>query len=35
MRGILGKKVGDKTSYLAPNGKTIDVAVTAAKPYKG
>ena len=32
---ILGKKVGDKTSYLAPNGKTIDVAVTAAKPYKG
>ncbi|MDE9367212.1 transcription elongation factor GreA [Luteipulveratus sp. YIM 133132] len=30
---INGKKVGDETSYDAPNGKTISVKVIAAKPY--
>ena len=30
---INGKKVGDETSYEAPNGKTIAVKVLAAKPY--
>ncbi|WP_370894367.1 transcription elongation factor GreA [Janibacter sp. GXQ6167] len=32
---INGKKVGDSASYEAPNGKTIDVKITAAKPYQG
>ncbi len=30
---IHGKSVGDTTSYEAPNGKTIDVKILAAKPY--
>ncbi|MDO5627498.1 MAG: transcription elongation factor GreA [Mobilicoccus sp.] len=30
---INGKKVGDETSYEAPNGKTITVKIVAAKPY--
>lgn len=32
---INGKSVGDSTSYQAPNGKTIDVTIVAAKPYTG
>ena len=31
---IHGKSVGEETSYVAPNGKTIVVKVLAAKPYK-
>ena len=31
---IMGKNVGDKLSYLAPNGRTIDVAIISAKPYQ-
>ena len=31
---IHGKSVGETTSYLAPNGKTIEVKILAAKPYK-
>ncbi len=33
--GILGKKVGETTSYEAPNGKSIDVTIVSAKPYAG
>lgn len=32
---ILGKAVGDSASYVAPNGKTFDVVVKAAKPFVG
>ncbi|MGE9808201.1 MULTISPECIES: transcription elongation factor GreA [unclassified Janibacter] len=32
---ILDKKVGDTTSYDAPNGKSVDVLIKAAKPYVG
>ncbi|NHC32065.1 transcription elongation factor GreA [Dermacoccus nishinomiyaensis] len=32
---IMGKKVGEETSYDAPNGKTIDVKIVDAKPYAG
>ncbi len=32
---IMNKKIGDKTSYEAPNGKSIEVLVKAAKPYTG
>ena len=32
---INGKSVGDSTSYEAPNGKTIEVKILAAKPYTG
>ena len=32
---ILSKKVGDTASYEAPNGKTISVTITDAKPYTG
>jgi len=32
---IMGKKAGDKVSYAAPNGKTIEVTITNAKPYAG
>lgn len=32
---ILGKRVGDKATYQAPNGKEITVTVTEAKPYSG
>ncbi len=31
---IMGHKVGDKLSYVAPNGKTIDVEILSAKPYE-
>jgi transcription elongation factor GreA len=30
---IVDKKVGEKSSYEAPNGKTIDVEITDAKPF--
>ena len=29
---VTGRKVGDKVSYDAPNGKTIHVTITAARP---
>ena len=32
---INGKKVGDSTSYEAPNGKSIEVKILDAKPYAG
>ena len=32
---IMGKKVGEETSYHAPNGKTIEVKIVDAKPYAG
>ena len=32
---INGKKVGDVTSYAAPNGKTIEVTIKDAKPFTG
>ncbi len=32
---INGKKIGDTTAYEAPNGKSIKVTVTGAKPYTG
>ncbi len=32
---ILGRKVGDKVSYTAPNGRDIDVAIVSAKPFGG
>ncbi|MHA7271528.1 transcription elongation factor GreA [Arthrobacter sp. HLT1-20] len=32
---IMNKKIGDKVSYVAPNGKNIDVEILSAKPYKG
>jgi transcription elongation factor GreA len=31
---IMGLKVGDKTTYVAPNGKEIKVEVVAVKPYR-
>jgi transcription elongation factor GreA len=31
---IIGKAVGETTSYVAPNGKTVEVKVLQAKPYK-
>ncbi len=31
---INGKSVGETTSYVAPNGKTVEVKVLAAKPYQ-
>ncbi|WP_104091236.1 transcription elongation factor GreA [Arthrobacter sp. GMC3] len=31
---IMGHKAGDKLNYVAPNGKTIDVEIIAAKPYQ-
>jgi len=34
-KAILDKKVGESTSYLAPNGKEIEVKVLNAKPYAG
>jgi transcription elongation factor GreA len=33
--GILGKRVGDSTSYTAPNGREIAVKIIDAKPYTG
>ena len=32
---INGKKVGDSASYVAPNGKTIDVEIRSATPFEG
>ncbi|MFQ4147765.1 transcription elongation factor GreA [Arthrobacter sp. LAPM80] len=32
---IMGSKVGDKLSYLAPNGREIQVEIISAKPYVG
>lgn len=32
---ILGAKTGETVSYLAPNGKEIEVTIVAAKPYMG
>lgn len=31
---IMGKQIGDKLDYLAPNGRTIDVEIISAKPYE-
>ncbi|GAB48621.1 transcription elongation factor GreA [Mobilicoccus pelagius] len=31
---INGRKVGEEASYAAPNGKTITVTITGAKPYR-
>ncbi|PYI68433.1 transcription elongation factor GreA [Arthrobacter livingstonensis] len=33
-KAIMGHKIGDKLSYVAPNGKTIDVEILSAKPYQ-
>ena len=32
---ILGKKKGDAVSYVAPNGKSIDVTVVKVQPFRG
>ncbi|WP_084105980.1 transcription elongation factor GreA [Demequina sp. NBRC 110056] len=32
---LIGKSVGDETSYVAPNGKEIPVKVIAAEPFSG
>ncbi|WP_062461705.1 transcription elongation factor GreA [Demequina soli] len=32
---LIGRKAGDETSYVAPNGKEIDVKVVAAEPFGG
>ena len=32
---LMGKRVGEKATYAAPNGKDITVKVLKAKPYKG
>jgi transcription elongation factor GreA len=32
---IIGKKVGDTTSYEAPNGQAVEVTIKQAKPYTG
>ncbi|MGJ9403220.1 transcription elongation factor GreA [Arthrobacter sp. KK5.5] len=32
---VHGKKVGDKLSYTAPNGKDISVEIVSAKPFQG
>ena len=34
-KALLGRKVGEKTTYTAPNGKEIPVTVLAAKPFTG
>jgi len=34
-KAILGKSVGEATSYTAPNGKSIPVEILEAKPYAG
>ena len=31
---INGKKVGETATYVAPNGKTIEVKILSAKPYQ-
>ncbi len=30
---IVGKREGDTTSYLAPNGSTVEVTITSARPF--
>jgi transcription elongation factor GreA len=32
---VNGKSVGDSVSYVAPNGKTVDVEILAAQPFTG
>ena len=32
---INGRKAGETTSYVAPNGKSIEVEIVSAKPYEG
>src|SRR5690606_41654275 len=32
---IVGKKAGEKTSYVAPNGKSISVEIHEVKPFTG
>jgi transcription elongation factor GreA len=32
---IIGKKVGASTSYVAPNGTSVEVVIKEAKPYTG
>jgi transcription elongation factor GreA len=32
---ILGKKPGEKASYTAPNGRTVEVEIVEAEPYTG
>jgi len=32
---ILGRHVGDKVSYTAPNGRDIDVVIVSATPFTG
>lgn len=32
---LMGKSIGDQTTYIAPNGKEITVKVLAAAPFKG
>ncbi|MHB1064895.1 MAG: transcription elongation factor GreA [Georgenia sp.] len=32
---LVGKKSGDTTSYVAPNGSTIEVKIGEVKPYRG
>lgn len=32
---IIGRKRGERTSYTAPSGKTIDVRIVEAKPFEG
>ena len=34
-KALLGKRVGDVTTFLAPNGKEMEVEVFNAKPYAG
>lgn len=31
---LIGKKAGDTTSYVAPNGSTIEVKISTVKPFK-
>ena len=32
---VNGKKVGDAASYIAPNGRTVEVKILAAEPFRG
>ena len=34
-QALMGKKKGEKTSYLAPNGSTIEVDIKDAVPFTG
>jgi transcription elongation factor GreA len=31
---IMGRKVGDKATYIAPNGREIKVEIISVKPYR-